>query len=145
MSDKRRAEIEAKRAKLADLRKARADRQKAETERRAAEVSPDQFSCILQGLCIRQPTGPTPARRDIDELVNSLVGSTSRGGSDNGDFTPSSPTPGTPTLGLSVSLPGPSARSIPGSGRASRQSDFSSDRTSFGKSSNAATDHVIER
>ena len=30
MSEKRRAEIEAKRAKLAELRKARADRQKAE-------------------------------------------------------------------------------------------------------------------
>lgn len=39
MSDKRRAEIEAKRAKLAELRKARADRQRAETERRQSEVS----------------------------------------------------------------------------------------------------------
>lgn len=39
MSDKRRAEIEAKRAKLAELRKARADRMKADTERRTAEVS----------------------------------------------------------------------------------------------------------
>ena len=39
MSDRRRAEIEAKRAKLAELRKARADRQKADFERKqAAEV-----------------------------------------------------------------------------------------------------------
>ncbi|KAF8223518.1 WD40 repeat-like protein [Tricholoma matsutake] len=132
MSDKRRAEIEAKRAKLADLRKARADRQKAETERRAAE-----------------PAGPTPVRKDLDELVNALVGSPSRGGSESGDLTPSSPIPGTPSLGPSVALPGHSARSIPGSGRASRQSDFSSDRISLGttlaQSSNAATDHVIER
>lgn len=48
-----------------------------------------------------------------------------------------------------MALPGPSARSIPGSGRASRQSDFSSDRIGLGtllaQSSNAATDHVIER
>lgn len=35
MSDKRRAEIEAKRLKLAELRKARADRQKLDLERRA--------------------------------------------------------------------------------------------------------------
>lgn len=34
MSDKRRAEIEAKRAKLAELRKAKERRQQAETERR---------------------------------------------------------------------------------------------------------------
>lgn len=39
MSDRRRAEIEAKRQKLAELRKAREDRQKAEAERkRATEV-----------------------------------------------------------------------------------------------------------
>jgi hypothetical protein len=38
MSDKRRAEIEAKRQKLAELRKARADRQKADNERRASDV-----------------------------------------------------------------------------------------------------------
>jgi Skp family chaperone for outer membrane proteins len=34
MSDKRRAEIEAKKAKLNELRKARAERQKAEAEKR---------------------------------------------------------------------------------------------------------------
>jgi dynein intermediate chain len=39
MSEKRRAEIEAKRAKLAELRKARADRQRQETERRQSDVS----------------------------------------------------------------------------------------------------------
>ena len=36
MSEKRRAEIEAKRAKLAELRKARENRQKADAERRAS-------------------------------------------------------------------------------------------------------------
>ncbi|KAG2129234.1 WD40-repeat-containing domain protein [Suillus bovinus] len=73
MSDKRRAEIEAKRAKLAELRKARADRQRAETER-------------------RQQNG---ARRDVDDLVNQLVGS--RSGLDTGgDITPSSSLPNTP-------------------------------------------------
>lgn len=88
-----------------------------------------------------------PVRKDLDELVNALVGSPSYGGSDSGDLTPSSPIPGTPFLGPSM-LPGPSTRSIPGSGRASRQSDFSSDRIGIGlplaQSSNA-TDHVIER
>lgn len=37
MSDKRRAEIEAKRTKLAELRKARAERQKADADRRLSE------------------------------------------------------------------------------------------------------------
>ena len=45
MSDKRRAELEAKRAKLAELRKARADRQRTETERRAVEVCNPKYLC----------------------------------------------------------------------------------------------------
>jgi hypothetical protein len=39
MSDKRRAEIEAKKLKLAELRKARVDRQKADIQRRGSDVS----------------------------------------------------------------------------------------------------------
>ncbi|KAG6895805.1 hypothetical protein C0992_012357 [Termitomyces sp. T32_za158] len=126
MSDKRRAELEAKRQKLAELRKARADRMKADTERRTTEVA-----------------GPTPVRRDLDDLVNSLVGSPSRGSRESGDRSPS--IPGTPSIGNLVGLPGPSALSMSGSGRASRQSDFS---TSIGPTLNqpsSSTDHVIER
>lgn len=37
-SDKRRAEIDAKRAKIEDIRRARAERQKAQNDRRASEV-----------------------------------------------------------------------------------------------------------
>ena len=63
MSDKRRAEIEAKRAKLADLRKARADRQKAENERRASEVCNSEFVSFLVASCIyEQPIGNAPVR-----------------------------------------------------------------------------------
>ena len=54
MSDKRRAEIEAKRAKLAELRKARADRQRAETERRQSEASP----CSLRLYYAPRPASP---------------------------------------------------------------------------------------
>lgn len=39
MSERRRAEIEAKKAKLAELRKAREERQKHDNERKALEVS----------------------------------------------------------------------------------------------------------
>jgi dynein intermediate chain len=39
MSDKRRAEIEAKKLKLAELRKARVDRQRADVQRRGSDVS----------------------------------------------------------------------------------------------------------
>ena len=49
MSDKRRAEIEAKKAKLAELRKARADRQKADAERRVTEAS--NSSVPLTSIC----------------------------------------------------------------------------------------------
>ncbi|KAG5637788.1 hypothetical protein H0H81_003180 [Sphagnurus paluster] len=123
MSDKRRAEIEAKRAKLAELRKARADRLKADTEKRATEIG--------------------PVRKDLDEFINTLVGSPTRINRDNGDRSPS--IPGTPSLGYSIGLPGPSALSMSGSGRASRQSDFSvSLGTTLGLQ-NSSTEHVIER
>ncbi|KAI0741550.1 WD40 repeat-like protein [Daedaleopsis nitida] len=130
MSDKRRAEIEAKRAKLAELRKARADRQKADQERRLSDS-----------------TGPS-RRGDIDELVNVLTGSTSRIVS-AGD-TPFSSIPGTPALGQSIPLPGPSSVR---SRRLSNQSDAASvsasDRYSLGttliQSQNGATESVIDR
>ncbi|RDX48242.1 WD40 repeat-like protein [Lentinus brumalis] len=127
MSEKRRAEIEAKRAKLAELRKARADRQKADAERRLSDA-----------------TGPSGARRDVDDLVNVLIGSNSR--VDSAADTPISSTPGTPALGQSIPLPGPSSIL---SGRLSRQSDATSDRYSLGttliQSQNGATENVIER
>jgi dynein intermediate chain len=123
MSDKRRAEIEAKRAKLAELRKARADRQRAETERRQTEPGPSSI-----------------ARRDVDDLVNQLVGS--RGGLDTGgDVTPSSSLPNTP--------PRPSTNLLHGSalspsGRVSRQSDVGSDRdrVSMGTTMVGMMEHV---
>ncbi|OSD02964.1 dynein intermediate chain [Trametes coccinea BRFM310] len=129
MSEKRRAEIEAKRAKLAELRKARADRQKADAERRASEGA-----------------GPSVARRDVDDLVSSLIGGSSSR-VDSAVDTPVSSVPGTPSRDYS-SLPGPSGLSI--SGRLSRQSDVTSDtRLSLGTtlihSQNGATENVIER
>ncbi|PPQ79682.1 hypothetical protein CVT25_003256 [Psilocybe cyanescens] len=131
--DKRRQEIEAKRAKLAELRKARADRQRGEVERKQEQVA-----------------GPSTSKKDVDDLVNALVGT--RTGLDSGEMTPSSSMPGTPSLGHHITLPGIASGISPrsGSGRASRQSDFT-DRLSGGGSiavpgsSNAATDNVIER
>ncbi|KAG6850761.1 hypothetical protein H0H93_008799 [Arthromyces matolae] len=103
MSDKRRAEIEAKRQKLAELRKAH-----------------------------------------LDELVNSLVGTPSRGSREStGERSPS--IPGTPSLGNTIGLPGPSILSISGSGRASRQSDFSASVGPQQAQPSSSTDHVIER
>ncbi|KIJ62044.1 hypothetical protein HYDPIDRAFT_30860 [Hydnomerulius pinastri MD-312] len=126
MSDKRRAEIEAKRAKLAELRKARADRQRLDNERRPS----------------------TAARRDVDDLVHALVGG-SRGGFDSGgDITPSSSLPGTPPRQNTLLY---SSSTLSPSGRVSRQSDVgsASERISLGTtmvgSANAATDHVVER
>ncbi|TFK51665.1 WD40 repeat-like protein [Heliocybe sulcata] len=127
MSDKRRAEIEAKRQKLNELRKARADRQRADTERRMSEVR----------------TAPVTVRRDVDDLVNSLLGGR-RGIDSAGDLTPSSSVPGTPSIGQGSSLAGPSALS----GRLSRQSqsDFGSEALSLGTTlAHSATDNVMER
>ncbi|KAI5828584.1 WD40-repeat-containing domain protein [Schizophyllum commune] len=80
-SERRRAEIEAKRAKLAELRNAREARRKAEAERRGTDVRPS-----------------TPPRRDVEDLVEQLIGP-------RGTVTPSPSVPGTPapkraTLGL---------------------------------------------
>ncbi|KZT27753.1 dynein intermediate chain [Neolentinus lepideus HHB14362 ss-1] len=128
MSDKRRAEIEAKRQKLNELRKARAERQRADTERRMSEAS---------------GAGPSTARRDVDDLVNSLLGSR-RGVDSAGELTPSSSVPGTPSLGQGSSFSGQSALS----GRLSRQSqsDFGSEALSLGTTlAHSATDNVMER
>lgn len=48
MSDKRRAEIEAKRAKLNELKKARAERQKAENEKKRQEVGIEFIKLSVQ-------------------------------------------------------------------------------------------------
>ncbi|KIM56500.1 hypothetical protein SCLCIDRAFT_17183 [Scleroderma citrinum Foug A] len=128
MSEKRRAEIEAKRAKLAELRKARADRQRAETERRQTEAAGTS----------------TAARRDVDELVNALVGN--RGLDSGGDVTPSSSMPGTPPRQSALFY---GTSSLSPSGRISRQSDGGSDKNSLGAAmmgtANSGTDHVMER
>ncbi|KAG6854015.1 hypothetical protein C0991_011502 [Blastosporella zonata] len=88
--------------------------------------------------------GPTPVRRDLDDLVNSLVGSPSRGSRESGgDRSPS--IPGTPSLGNTIGLPGPSALFMSGSGRASRQSDLSASVGPIPTQPSSATDHVIER
>ncbi|KAF8630746.1 hypothetical protein AX17_005341 [Amanita inopinata Kibby_2008] len=133
MSEKRRAEIEAKRAKLEELRKARLERQK-ENERKVSEA-----------------VGHSRKRIDVDSMVNDLLGPPDiRSGATSFDNTPVTSTPGTPSVGHNtVSLPGPSALSISTSGRVSRQSDFSSDRFTSSAtqalSSSSATDHVMDR
>ncbi|KAF9077631.1 dynein intermediate chain [Rhodocollybia butyracea] len=97
-ADSRRQQIEAKRAKLAELRKAREQRQK--------------------------PGPSTPQKNDVEDLLNSVLG-TSRGPSANGghfdsaELTPSSSLPGTPSMGRAFL---PSSQS----GRESRNSDFAS-------------------
>ncbi|KAK7687951.1 hypothetical protein QCA50_009170 [Cerrena zonata] len=117
MSERRRAEIEAKKAKLAELRKAREERQKLDNERKNLERS----------------TGPSIARKEVDDLVESLIRpSGGRRGFDSAIDSPTS-TPGTP-VAISGSLPGPSSLSLSGSGRLSRQSDAPSDRVSMGTS-----------
>jgi dynein intermediate chain len=108
MSDKRRAEIEAKRAKLAELRKIRADRQKADAEKRANEVcqkhhSHPALSPLLTGHL--QPGNVPSNRRDVDDLLSALVGTT-RGGDSVGDLTPLSSIPGTPPFAPLAVAPG---------------------------------------
>ncbi|RDB23819.1 Cytoplasmic dynein 1 intermediate chain 1 [Hypsizygus marmoreus] len=126
MSEKRRAEIELKRAKLAELRKARDER----LNRPKPEIA-----------------SPTPVRKTADEILADVLGP-SHSGLNSGDRTPSS-IPGTPAFGQPAGMPGPSVFSSSASGRASRQSDFSSDRippgTPLARSTSSATDHVIER
>ncbi|TFK25590.1 dynein intermediate chain [Coprinopsis marcescibilis] len=129
MSERRRAEIEAKKAKLEELRKARAERQRAETERRTT-------------VDVRA----SPARRDVDDFVNELIGSPRRSGRTSGDLTPSESVPGTPALSHTIQLPGPTGLS--GSGRVSRQSDFTSERlfsvTGTQSVSSSTTDNANE-
>ncbi|XP_006462059.1 hypothetical protein AGABI2DRAFT_206221 [Agaricus bisporus var. bisporus H97] len=131
MSDKRRAEIEAKKAKLNELRKARAERQKAEAEKRQEIV------------------GPSPRKEDVLELVDILTRSTNkRGGPDSvGDFTPSSSIPGTPALGHSALLSGSAGLGVPPPRTTSRQSDLTSDRgiNAVQLTASSGTDHVVER
>src|SRR5579859_1054657 len=94
LADRRRAEIEAKRSKLAALKKQREERtRQASRHDRLASVPPYLstspsiiFFCVLYFPCRIsnfQPPPPTIRDRpDIDEIVNSLVGSgASRGGS----------------------------------------------------------------
>lgn len=138
MSERRRAEIEAKKAKLAELRKAREERQKLDNERKNLEVNtllvPTRYSCVSTlRLPFERSTGPSIARKEVDDLVESLIRVPgSRRGFDSTIDSPTS-TPGTP-VALSGSLPGPSSLSLSGSGRLSRQSDAPSDRVSMGTS-----------
>ena len=151
MSDKRRAEIEAKRAKLAELRRVRADRQKAESERRVSEVSTPPKSVYFHWnidslvFLLQQSAAPSTVRREVDDILSTFGVSTSRGGIDSGDLTPSSSIPGSPSLGYTTTgLPGQTHLTL--SGRVSRQSDVQSDRvTPVVQSATASTDHVIER
>ncbi|KAJ3576461.1 hypothetical protein NP233_g419 [Leucocoprinus birnbaumii] len=127
MSDKRRAEIEAKRAKLAEIRKARAERERQRPEVRDHEV-----------------VGPSP-RRDVSDLVDSLLGGSRRGGPDSfGDLTPSPSIPGTPAFGHPASISGVSALGMPPR-TSSRQSDLTSDRGTNAGQMSSGTDHVVER
>ena len=72
------------------------------------------------------------ARKEVDDLVESLIRTPGRRGFDSAlDSTIS--TPGTPVVNTG-SLPGPSSLSLSGSGRLSRQSDAASDRVSMGTS-----------
>ncbi|EIN06184.1 cytoplasmic dynein intermediate chain [Punctularia strigosozonata HHB-11173 SS5] len=135
---RRRAEIEAKRERLAELRRAREQRQRAEQERRQSEHA----------------SSSSAPRRDVDDLVNALIGQP-RHASD-GDMTPGS-IPGTPQLrdlnvgGDALGLMGTPTRL--GSGRRSRQSDFGSAISTNGRMSpgttlagtTSGTDNLMER
>lgn len=161
MSDKRRAEIEAKRLKLAELRKARADRQKNDLERRATEVRTLPISFPQNTLrshfisCTPKASAGAPiaARRDVDSLINQLVGpeggilSPSPRRLRTPDLTsPISSSPGTPSVGYGGYGAGPSGLGL-GSGRVSRGSDFGSDgRVSLGTTlAHSGTDNVVDR
>ncbi|KAI0726724.1 WD40 repeat-like protein [Fomitopsis betulina] len=130
-SDKRRAEIEAKKRKLEELRKARADRQKAESDRRLSEIKV-----------------PSADRINVDELVTSLIGNNNGRRMDSRAGSPG-PTsvPGTPLISQSRNLP--AASTLSPSGRISRQSDAASDHisvgTTFAQSTVGTTDHVVDR
>ncbi|KAF9564282.1 dynein intermediate chain [Agrocybe pediades] len=133
--DKRRAEIEAKRAKLAELRQARINRQNGGAAGANAQPAP------------APAPPPSTIRSGVFDYVDSIIGKPTL--SDNGEFTPSSSMPGTPSgVRHHVDLPGPSI-GLPttGSGRVSRQSEerLSGGSSNFPGLSNAGTDNVIDR
>ena len=140
MSDKRRAEILAKRAKLEEMRKAKAQRQ-AEAERRTSLVC-SHFVSLRTGSLISAFKGrtppPKPDERDLDDYITRIIGPSR--GVDTGELSPS--IPGTPSLS-NVPIPHGSSHS----GRASRQSNDGSDRqdSSFGRYTNSGTDHAVDR
>ncbi|KAJ8522741.1 hypothetical protein ONZ45_g723 [Pleurotus djamor] len=124
----RRLEIEAKKQKLEELRRQRRDRLR-DKQRPPSEAS---------------TSGPPPSTKEVHDIIDSLIGP-GRKGADSGDLTPLS-VPGTPSLGQRDTLPGPSALSGSGSGRASRQSDFGSLGITLNTSATSSgTDHVIDR
>lgn len=166
MSDKRRAEIEAKRQKLAELRKARQERQKSDFERRATEVGhpilsiylhPRSYVATISSLtsdffATQSAAGPsTSSRRDVDSLINQLVGPEGSGILSPSPrrlrtpdlASPISSTPGTPQFNYGGA--GPSGLGFV-SGRVSRQSGGSADRYSVGTTLvHAGTDNVVDR
>ena len=87
---------------------------------------------MILTLTFERSTGPSVARKEVDDLVESLIRTPGRRGFDSALDSPIS-TPGTPVVNTG-SLPGPSSLSLSGSGRLSRQSDAASDRVSMGTS-----------
>lgn len=103
MSDRRRAEIEAKRAKLAAIREARELRKQQEAERKSNNTTP--------GLGPRGSEGNDEDRQRVESLVNNLLGETSGPSSRRRDSQintpsslPSTPAPGTTRLGGGLGL-----------------------------------------
>lgn len=143
-------------------------RPSAQSSRRCAKPGPTarrQTQSVARPRCVaasaprevrdteraRQTAGPSTARRDVDDLVTSLLGTNIGRSADSANDSPASSMPGTPALGQTSSpaIAGPSALSLSLSGRMSRQSDGASDRVSLGttfvQSANGGTDNVIER
>lgn len=118
MSDKRRAEILAKRAKLEEMRKAKAARQ-AEADRRTS---------------LGRTPPPKADDKDFDEYISKIIGPPRV---DTGELTPS--IPGTPSLSNIPIAPGTSP---------SRGSNEGSDRipldSGFGRYTNSGTDHAVD-
>ena len=143
MSDKRRAEILAKRAKLEEMRKAKAQRQ-AEAERRTSLVRsavPRVVARFVSDLTFKGRTPPPKTDdKDFDDYITKIIGHPR--GVDTGELTPS--IPGTPSLSNVPIAPGTSL-----SGRASRGSNEGSDRlpldSSFGRYASSGTDHIVDQ
>lgn len=103
MSDRRRAEIEAKRAKLAAIREARELRKQQEAERKSNNTTPGPGS--------RGPEGNDEERYRVESLVNNLLGETGGTSSRRRDSQintpsshPSTPAPGIMRLGGGLGL-----------------------------------------